>query len=88
VMVENMGGKAATTAVRLNGYPRGSVSVLHMSQGENSLLATSGVTIQGQSVAASGKLPAGQADTVNCPSGVCSLSLAPYSAALVTLSTW
>jgi hypothetical protein len=51
-----------------------------------SLLATSGVRIQGAQVAADGSFTAGAPSAVECASGTCQLTLAPYSAALVTVS--
>ena len=83
VMVEDMGSQAAPVTLHLNGYKGTSVQVLHLTG--SSLLATSGVKIQGAAVAASGKLTPGSPDTVTCKLATCSLTLAPYSAALVTL---
>jgi hypothetical protein len=54
VMLENMGAQATPASLRLSSYPRTSVRVLHLDG--SSPLATSGVTIQGGSVAADGKL--------------------------------
>jgi hypothetical protein len=85
VMVENMGSAAADTRLELTGYHGTSVKVLRMTGG-SSPLDTSGVKIQGAAVSAGGKLTPGAASVVACKSGVCGLTLAPYSAALVTLS--
>jgi len=78
-----MGSATADTRLELTGYHGTSVRVLRMTGG--SPLATSGVTIQGATVSAGGKLTPGAASVVACQSGVCGLTLAPYSAALVTL---
>jgi hypothetical protein len=83
VMLENTGPSAKSTTLRLDGYRGSSVQVLRMTGG--SPLATSGIEIQGASAAASGKLIPGPASTAACKSGVCSLSLPPYSAVLVSL---
>jgi len=50
-----------------------------------SLLATSGVRIQGAAVAANGSFTPGPPSTVTCASGSCRVTLAPYSAVLVTV---
>ena len=63
---------------------RTSAQVLHLTG--SSPLATSGVEIQGSPVAANGKLSPGSPDPVACPLATCALTLAPHSAALVTLS--
>jgi hypothetical protein len=83
MMLEDMGSQAAPVTLHLNGYKGTSVQVLHLTGG--SLLATSGVKIQGASVAANGTLTPGSPDTVTCKLATCSLTLEPYSAALVTL---
>ena len=83
VMLENMGGQAMPVTLHLNGDKGASVKVLHLTG--SSLLDTSGVKIQGASVAADGKLTPGSPDKQDCPLATCSLTLEPYSAALVTV---
>jgi hypothetical protein len=82
LMVENLAGSAARVALRAGGNPK-SASVLRLTG--PSLLATWGVQIQGASVAANGTLKPGRPDTVKCASGACPVTLAPYSAAIVTI---
>ena len=83
VMLENMGPSTKSTTLRFNGYKGSSVQVIRMTGG--SPTATSGIKIQGASVAADGKLSPGAATVVTCKSGAIPLTLAPYSAVLVTL---
>lgn len=59
-------------------------TVLHLTA--PSLLATSGVTIQGAKVGANGVLQPGKPDLAQCSAGECAITVAPYSAALITLS--
>jgi len=82
MMVENLAGSAARVALRVGGNAR-SASVLHLTG--PSLLATWGVRIQGASVAANGGFKPGRPNIVKCGSGSCTVTLAPYSAALVTI---
>jgi len=82
VMVENLSSRPTTTALKPSGY-HGHASLLQLTGG--SPLATSGIRIQGAQVAANGTLTPGQASSVNCTSGTCTLALAPYRAVLVTL---
>ncbi len=84
VMLENMGGQAMPVTLHLNGYQGAAVQVLHLDGG--SPLATSGAEIQGASVAGDGTLTPGRPDTLTCTLATCSLTLEPYSAALVTLA--
>jgi hypothetical protein len=84
VMVENLGSQATTSTLQLTGYTGTSVQVDGMSGG--SPLATSGIKIQGSSVSADGTFTPRAASTVTCKAGACPLALAPYSAAVVTLS--
>ena len=51
----------------------------------SALTATSGVRIQGATVAANGTPRPGAATVVTCSSGRCGLTIAPYSAVLVTI---
>ena len=83
VMLENLGSSAKSTTLRLNGYKGKSVQVVRMTGG--SPLATSGIKIQGAEVAADGRLAPGAASVVAARAGAVSLTLAPYSAVLVTL---
>lgn len=83
LMVENLTGSAAVVTLRV-GSAASSATVLHLTG--PSLLATSGVSIQGARVAADGSLRPGRPDTVKCSSGSCPVTLAPYSAAIVAVS--
>jgi hypothetical protein len=83
VILENTGPSAKTTTLRLNGYKGSSVQVIRMTGGTPA--ATSGIKIQGASVAANGKLAPGATSVVACQAGAVPLTLAPYSAVLVTL---
>jgi hypothetical protein len=58
--------------------------VLHLTG--PSLLATSGVQIQGASVGANGTIAPGAPGTISCSRSGCSLTVNPYSAVLITLS--
>jgi hypothetical protein len=82
VIAENLTGAAANVTLRVRGGAS-SAAVLYLTG--PSLLATSGVRIQGASVAADGSFAPGAPDTVKCSSGRCRVTLAPYSAALVTV---
>ena len=82
MMVENLSGQQTTVALRVSGDP-GNASVLHLTG--PALFATSGVKIQGATVARDGSFTPGKADTVTCASGSCVLTLKPYTASLVTL---
>jgi hypothetical protein len=83
VMLENTGPSSKSTTLRLDGYKGSSVQVLRMTGG--SPTATSGIKIQGASVAGNGTLSPGAASVVPGKSGAVPLTLAPYSAVLVTL---
>jgi hypothetical protein len=82
LMVENLSRDRADATLRLGGY-RGTASVLRLTG--PSPLATSGVKIQGESVAANGTFSPGKPGTVRCTSRGCPVTIAPYSAVLVTL---
>jgi hypothetical protein len=82
LMVENLTQNSADVSLQVAGAQ--TASVLHLTA--PSLLATSGVRIQGASVAANGSLQPGKANTARCSSGGCPITLAPYTAALVTVT--
>jgi hypothetical protein len=81
-MVENLGPAPATAALRVGGNPR-SATVLHLTA--RSPLATGGITIQGAQVAADGSFRPGAPDSVGCTGGSCAVTIAPYSAVIVTV---
>jgi len=81
LIVENLKRFAANVTLLPGGNPR-EAAVLHLTG--PSLLATSGVRIQGAAVARNGTFTPGRATTVTCESGGCPVTLAPYSAVLVT----
>ena len=82
VIAENLTGAAADVTLRVRGAGS-SAAVLYLTG--PSLLATSGVRIQGAAVAADGSFTPGPPSTALCSSGRCRLTLPPYSAALVTV---
>jgi hypothetical protein len=82
VIAEDLTGAAAKVTLRVGGTAT-SAAVLHLTG--PSLLATSGVRIQGAAVAANGSFTPGPPDAVECSSGSCGVTLAPYSAVLVTV---
>jgi hypothetical protein len=82
LIVENLSQYHTNAALRVGGNPS-SATVLHLTG--PSLLATSGVRIQGAAVAADGRFAPGKPDTVGCSSGSCPVAIAPYSAVLVTV---
>jgi hypothetical protein len=81
VMLENLSSARAEVTVEPAGY-QGAASMVRLAA--PSLLATSGVTIEGESIGASGTFTPGQAEPVRCAIAGCAVSLPPYSAALVT----
>ncbi len=83
LIVENLSKDQADTTLRV-GNASGSATVLTLTG--PSLLATSGVQVQGASVTANGTFPPGQPENVHCTAHSCPLTLAPYSAALVTVA--
>jgi hypothetical protein len=83
LIVENLTSSAANVTLRPGGDP-GYAAVLHLTG--PALLATSGVRIQGESVAGNGTFTPGKASTTACNPGGCPVMLAPYSAVLVTFS--
>jgi hypothetical protein len=82
LIVENLSKYHTNAVLRVGGHPA-SAAVLHLTG--PSLLATSGVRIQGAAVTASGKFTPGTPDTVHCSSGHCPITIAPYTAVLVTI---
>ena len=82
VIAEDLTDAAARVTLRVGGAAT-SAAVLRLTG--PSLLATSGVRIQGAAVAANGSFTPGAPSTVTCSSGSCRLTLAPYSAVLVTV---
>jgi hypothetical protein len=82
LIVENLSKYHTSAVLRVGGHPT-SATVLHLTA--PSLLAPSGVRIQGAAVAADGSFAAGKPDTVHCSSGSCPVTIAPYTAVLVTI---
>ncbi|MGO9191298.1 MAG: hypothetical protein ACLP8X_22965 [Streptosporangiaceae bacterium] len=82
LIVENLSQYQTDVTLRVGGNP-GTATVLHMTG--PSLLATSGVEIQGAMVGANGSFKPGKPDTVHCTSGSCPVTIAPYTAVLVTV---
>jgi hypothetical protein len=82
LMVENLSATPTTAALQVGGNPR-SATVLHLTA--PSPLATSGITIQGAQVAADGSFTPGAPSTVGCAEGTCPVTIAPYTAVIVTV---
>jgi hypothetical protein len=83
LIVENLSKQQADAALDVDDVS-GSATVLTMTG--PSLLATSDVQIQGASVEANGTFHPGHPDAIPCSAHTCALTLAPYSAALVTVA--
>jgi hypothetical protein len=83
LMVENLSGDQADAMLHA-GDESGSATVLSLTG--PGPLATSGVQIQGASVAANGTFNPGTPNTVQGSPQGCPVTLAPYSAALITIS--
>jgi hypothetical protein len=82
LMVENLSATPATATLQVGGSPQ-SATVLHLTA--PSPLATSGITIQGAQVAADGSFTPGAPSTVGCAAGACPVTIAPYTAVIVTV---
>jgi hypothetical protein len=82
LIVENLSQYQADVALPVGGNP-GTATVLQMTG--PSLLATSGVEIQGARVGANGSFTPGKPDTVQCAAGSCPVTIAPYTAVLVNV---
>jgi hypothetical protein len=65
-----------------SGNPQ-SATVLYLTA--QSPLATSGITIQGAQVAADGSFTPGAPSMVGCAAGTCPVTIAPYTAVIVTV---
>jgi len=83
VMVENLSGQKTSVALRVSGDDPNTASALSLTG--PGLFATSGVKIQGSTVAGDGSFTPGIADNIGCASGSCAVTLQPYSASLVSL---
>jgi hypothetical protein len=86
VMIENFSQHQAVIKLSTPGAfssTTSNASVLHLTA--PSLLATSGISIQGAQVGANGRIQPDKADLVQCSAGACPISVAPYSAALINL---
>ncbi len=82
LIVENLSRYQTDVALAVGGNP-GTATVLHMTG--PSLLATSGVEIQDAMVGADGSFKPGEPNTVHCTSGSCPVTIAPYTAVLVSV---
>jgi hypothetical protein len=82
LIVENLTPYQADAALRVGGDP-GSATALQLTA--PSVLATSGVSIQGAVVAPNGSFTPGTPDSLSCSAGSCPVTIAPYSAVLVTV---
>ena len=82
LIVENLTAAPADVTLRVGGHQK-SAEVWTLTG--PSLLATSGVEIQGGQVAGNGTFTLHRPRTIGCSAGSCQLALAPYSAALVRL---
>jgi hypothetical protein len=82
VVLENLEATVLHAAVRTG--QRDAVARLLMLTAP-SLDATTGIAIQGATVAADGSFTPGPATTTACPQGVCTVDLPPYTATLLTV---
>jgi hypothetical protein len=82
LMVENLSATPTTAALQVGGNPQ-SATVLYLTA--QSPLATSGITIQGAQVAADGSFTPGAPSMVGCAAGTCPVTIAPYTAVIVTV---
>jgi hypothetical protein len=82
LMLENLSSARAVVTVSAAGH-LGAATVVRLAA--RSLLATSGVTIQGQSVGADGTFTLAKPDVVHCSFTGCKVYLPGYSAALLTV---
>jgi hypothetical protein len=82
IVVENLAAQAATIALRA-GTVSGPAAVLRLTAPSPD--ATSQIRIEGAAIRPSGALTPGAQRRVACRAGTCTLHLAPYSAAIVTL---
>jgi hypothetical protein len=83
LIIENLSQYHSATTIKVGGHP-GTATVLGLTG--PSLLATSGVQIQGASVGANGKITPHKPNTISCSKSGCALTVNPYSAVLITLS--
>ena len=83
LIVENL-TSAITTVTLTAGGAASSATALYLAAA-GGLTATSGVEIQGATVAANGTINPGAPTTITCSSGGCPLTLPPYTASLVTI---
>lgn len=83
LIVENLSKEQADATLHVDNVS-GSATALTMTG--PSLLATSGVQVQGASVKANGTFQPGHPAALPCSAHACALTLAPYSAALVTVA--
>jgi hypothetical protein len=82
VAVENLSDARMAVSLRA-GQVTGTASAIYLTG--PSLSATSGVRIQGAAVRTDGSFTPGPASQVTCDHGTCPLTLAPYSAVIITL---
>jgi hypothetical protein len=80
LVLENLTATKAKVTLHLGGY-RGNGTVLRLTA--PTLLATSGVKLQGASVAANGTIKPGKPGSVHCKKAGCPVTIAPYSAILL-----
>lgn len=82
VIIENFGQHQTSVGLSASTLPA-DATVLHLTA--PSLLATSGIKIQGATVNANGALKPGSPDHVQCSTDGCPITIAPHSAVLVSL---
>ena len=83
IMLENLNGQATNVTLNVGGSARAAGVIRLTAPG---LLAKSGVAIQGAQVAVDGRIRPGSPTVIKCPSaGKCQLTLAPYTAAIVSI---
>lgn len=84
IMLENLTGQATNVTLNVGGSARTAGVIRLTAPG---LLAKSGVAIQGAQVAVDGRIKVGPPTAIRCATaGKCQLTLAPYTAAIVSVA--
>jgi hypothetical protein len=82
ILVENMSPDQTATTIATGSTASGATELTLTAP---SLLAQSGIRIQGSQIGSDGTLRPGPATPVSCAAGSCQLTIQPYSAAIVTV---
>jgi hypothetical protein len=81
ILVENMSADQTATTITTGS---GASGATELTMTAPSLLAQSGIRIQGSEIGSDGALRPGPPTPVSCAAGSCHVTLAPYSAAIVS----